>query len=216
MSTAEQRAEMAKKIVDEEARRDKLGHLVVYNPPADDGGGAFEVAGINERYDRPVATKLKALVQSRQYDAAEALAQQYIMENTDAVLKWADDYDPGVEFFLRDSVFNRGATGAAKILQIALGVVVDGEIGPKTKEALTEKSADVLDFLKSLRKAREYYEEHYVGFRSNLWHGLENRWNNALAFAEKLTGENSAVAYREQITKENDSIAAAVAKTQST
>jgi hypothetical protein len=34
-----------------EARRDKNGHLVVYDLPKNDGGGDYEVAGINLKYD---------------------------------------------------------------------------------------------------------------------------------------------------------------------
>jgi len=45
---------MAADIINFEARRDKRnGHLVVYNLPKNDGGGRYEVAGINERYDGP-------------------------------------------------------------------------------------------------------------------------------------------------------------------
>jgi hypothetical protein len=40
---------MAKQIVDFEARRGKRGHLQVYKLPAWDGGGRYEVAGINEK-----------------------------------------------------------------------------------------------------------------------------------------------------------------------
>jgi hypothetical protein len=56
MSTPEQRMRMAKQIVDFEARRDKKGHLQVYKLPDWDGGGRYEVAGINEKYNRKSAT----------------------------------------------------------------------------------------------------------------------------------------------------------------
>ena len=38
---------MAAAIVNFEARRDSKGHLKVYNLPPEDGGGRYEVAGIN-------------------------------------------------------------------------------------------------------------------------------------------------------------------------
>jgi lysozyme family protein len=43
---------------------------------------------------------------------------------------------PEIEAYLRDSAFNRGPGGAAKILQMALGVTVDGGVGPETLGAL--------------------------------------------------------------------------------
>jgi hypothetical protein len=48
--------------LDSEARRDKQGNLRVYNLPAADGGGSYEVAGINDRYHPEAASKLKQLI----------------------------------------------------------------------------------------------------------------------------------------------------------
>ncbi|HSI84243.1 MAG: hypothetical protein ACAI35_04405 [Candidatus Methylacidiphilales bacterium] len=42
------------------------------------------------------------------------------------------------------------------------------------------------DFLTQLRLARELYEYKTAGYRSNLWRGLTNRWNNALKYARSL------------------------------
>jgi len=53
-----------------------------------------------------------------------------IAEYTDVVSKWTAA--PGIEAYLRDCILNRGPGGAAKILQMALGVKVDGGVGPET------------------------------------------------------------------------------------
>ena len=64
MSTAEERLRMAKSIIDFEARRDAKGRLQVYKLPAGDGGGTYEVAGINDRYHPVEAAHLAQLVKA--------------------------------------------------------------------------------------------------------------------------------------------------------
>jgi hypothetical protein len=59
---------MAKQIVDFEARRDKKGHLQVYKLPAWDRGGRYEVAGINEKYNKEVCDHLVELIEAGEYD----------------------------------------------------------------------------------------------------------------------------------------------------
>jgi hypothetical protein len=177
---------MAKHILDFEARRDRAGNLMVYQLPADDGGGSYEVAGINEKFDGPMAAKLKAMVEAGQYAAAETEAENYILGNTNPAMAWTTN--AAVEFYLRDCVFNRGAHGAARILQHACGVSSawrdkedDGDVGDETKKAI-EPIAPA-DLLTRLRAAREDYEREIVGYRANMWNGLVNRWNSSLTIA---------------------------------
>ena len=184
MSTAAQRERMAHFIVDSEARRDKQGRLLVYQPPANDGGGAFEVAGINVHYHAEVAYELKRLIDSGHNAEAEERAAQFIAEYTDVVAPWQGD--AGVEFYLRDCAFNRGPKGAARIMQIALGVADDGEVGPITRHAAGQVPPYAL--LPRLRQAREAYEIKIVGKRANLWRGLVNRWDKAEATATMFAG----------------------------
>lgn len=181
MSTPEERLEMARDIVNFEARRDKAGHLTIYNLPANDGGGRYEVAGINERYDGPAVDKLVEMLNAGKFDDAEAFAEEYIANNTDPAELLT--VIPRLESYLRDIVFNRGQRGAVKTLQIALGVAVDGQWGPKSKAAMATAEADPNALLNRLREAREQYERDYVGYRSNFWQGLINRWNGALRVA---------------------------------
>lgn len=179
-TTPLQRLQMAKGILDFEARRDSKGHLQVYNLPANDGGGRFEVGGINEKYDGPMARKLAALVQGGHYAEAEDAAIEYIAGNTDPAAAWTTV--PAVECYLRDCVFNRGAGGAARILQRAVGVKDDGKVGPVTKAAAA--LIPPYELLLRLRAAREDYERNVVGYRANFWQGLVNRWNKALKTAQ--------------------------------
>jgi lysozyme family protein len=102
---------------------------------------------------------------------------------TDTVATWSSV--TAVESYLRDSCFNRGPKGAARILQRALGVKDDGSVGDGTRAALATAQADPRALLKKMRAAREQYERD-VAHRdetSKFWKGLVNRWNNALTFA---------------------------------
>lgn len=187
MTTSKQRLEMAKFIVDCEARRDSQGRLKVYTLPAGDGGGKYEVAGINDRYHPDEVAALMHLIDKGKHAEAETRAIAYIATYTDGVARWTAH--PGIEAYLRDCCFNRGAGGAAKIYQLALGVTPDGIVGRKTLEEAAQVSGlEVLDFLKGLRSAREEYERKVVrrSEKSKFWKGLVNRWDKALKFAEEI------------------------------
>ena len=190
MSTQEQRTRMAKSIVDFEARRDGKGRLAVYALPEGDGGGRYEVAGINDRYHKAEVDHIVALIEAGRHDEAEAYVVEFIAEYTDTVVGWSSD--AGVEFYLRDCAFNRGPKGAARILQRAVGVPDDGEVGPQTRRALADRTPDQL--LVRLRAAREQYERDVVhrDETSKFWRGLVNRWDNALAIARKFGAEKAA------------------------
>lgn len=175
-------------IVNAEARRDVKGRICVYKLPKADGGGTYEVAGINDRYDGRMAEHLANLIRLNQQQQAEIEARDYILSNTDIVMPWV--HNVAIEAYLRDCCFNRGPGGAAKILQIALGspVKVDGYVGPVTLKAAAG-IMNAKNFLLSLRRAREAYERVIappVGARAVFWPGLVNRWDNSLAFAQSL------------------------------
>jgi hypothetical protein len=92
---------------------------------------------------------------------------------------------PAVQFALRDAAFNRGPSGAVKILQDALGLPADGIVGPKTKEALQGAERDPKKLLSDLRGARERYERRTRDESSKFWAGLSNRWDRQ--HADSLT-----------------------------
>jgi len=103
---AELRKKMAESIVKFEGRRDPQGHLRVYVLPAGDGGGRYEVAGINDRYHPQEAAKLRGLIDAGRFDEAEDYAAEVIAEYTDVVARWTTV--PPIEAYLRDCAFNRG------------------------------------------------------------------------------------------------------------
>ncbi len=183
-TTSDLRLKMGLAIVSFEARRDSKGRIAVYKIPSGDGGGSYEIAGINDRYHPKKAAELRALIEAGKHRQAEEAAAEYIAGYTDRVDPWAGD--PGVEFYLRDCAFNRGAGGAAKILQLALGVKPDGAVGKITMEAAAEAEKNPVQYLLSLRTAREQYEIRFIGKRLKFWKGLTNRWNNALKAAQTI------------------------------
>lgn len=186
--TATELHKTARFILNAEARRDKNGNLTVYQLPEGDGGGTFEVAGINDRYDHDMVYKLAALVTGKRFEEAEEMAEEHYIHDTQGVSTWANT--AAVDAFLRDACFNRGFGGAAKILQIALGVAADGVVGVKTRAALdTAEKQDLDGLLTELRHACETYERRVappVGARAKFWKGLNNRWDARLKFAQSL------------------------------
>ncbi len=166
--------EQALRIVDYEARRDAFGNLKVYDLPSGDGGGAREVAGINERYHPEALDRIEKLIEDGKHGEAEDAAADHIRHYTDPVAMLSEI--PAFQFALRDSAFNRGPTGAVKILQDALGLSTDGIAGPKTKEALRDAEKDPGKLLKALRSSRERYERRTRDESSKFWAGLTHRW----------------------------------------
>ena len=183
---SDNRLKAAHLIVNYEARRDKLGRLKVYPLPKGDGGGTYEVAGINDRYHPQEAKELADLIRAGKFEDAENKAVEVIAEYTDVAGRWVSS--PGISFFLRDCVFNRGHRGAAIILQRAVGVKTDGIIGSDTLNATS--ALEPIKLLVKLRSAREWYERNYVhrDESSKFWKGLVNRWNNAVADAKTFNG----------------------------
>ena len=102
------------------------------------------------------------------------------------------DRRSGVGTDLRDSVFNRGAGGAARVLQRALGIGDDGEIGAQTQGAMEAAEGNAPALLQKLRAAREQYERDVVGYRPEFWTGLVNRCNNAAEIAKTFPMTRSA------------------------
>jgi lysozyme family protein len=180
--------EIGKHILDVEARRDRNGRLAVYQLPAGDGGGTFEVAGINDRYHPQAAAQIASLIKRKKFAQAEQEAVEYILKVTDVAGNWARS--PSTEAALRDTAFNRGPTGCARILQMALDVEVDGKVGPLTLAALARAEKEPRAFLLRFREAREAYERKVappVGKRAKFWKGLVARWDQTTKFSNTLT-----------------------------
>lgn len=181
-------------IVNLEARRDENGHIRLYELPANDGGGRWEMAGINSRYHPEALERLRKLDPADREEAAAQYIEDWCLKGTglrDISLS------PGVRFYVLDSTFNRGPGGSAWMAQqackrMSIPVQVDGLWGPKTREALEladERNSAKL--LSALREKRELYEREKVGVRTNLWRGLVSRWDKALVISRKWNEEEA-------------------------
>jgi hypothetical protein len=198
MTIEAQRQQMGLAIVKEFEGRYKNGKLQVYMLPAGDGGGAFEIAGINDRYHATKANILRQLIEVGAHEKAEEEAAAYIVEYTRPVLKFfpasnSAEQNPAIEFVLRDCAFNRGAKGSATILQIALGMSdIDGVVGPATRAELAKQLNELgsQQVLAKITKARETYERNSYPWKSHardegskFWKGLASRWAKAHGIA---------------------------------
>lgn len=182
-STRDNRTTMARRILDFEARRHpQTGHLMVYDLHPEDGGGRYEVAGINERYHKEEADHLVAMIEAGLHDDAERYATDFIANYTDPAAWWCSS--TAVQSYLRDCMFNRGPGGAAWIVQDAVGVARDRVVGDITRRAIATAEADPSALLDRLRASRETYERLRRDESSRFWRGLVNRWNKALDFAK--------------------------------
>jgi lysozyme family protein len=88
-----------------------------------------------------------------------------------------DDLPSGVDFCVFDCAVNAGVGRASKFLQQAVGVLADGQIGPKTLAAVTAKPSDeVIAAFCDLREA------HYKSLSTFPTFG--KGWMNRLASVE--------------------------------
>lgn len=182
----------ARAIVDLEARRNKAGHIIAYELPGNDGGIgngiSYEYAGINGKYHPAAVRKIHAMSPPEREDYCARYIDTYTRKFTGfsrGALR------PGTEFFILDCCWNRGPGGSAWIVQDALrsmglSLSRDKQWGPVTRKMAIDADFDRgAEFVSALRVSRERYERKIVGYRANLWRGLENRWNKSHVTALK-------------------------------
>lgn len=159
--------------------------------------GSKEIAGINNKYHAGVYDELYSKVMAGDQNGAYEIASEFVVDYTSQAAEWVKN--GSTEFYLRDCIFNRGPTGAAIILQTALGVDIDGAVGPVTKQAA--QKAQTADLLAKLRIAREAYERTLPvpgsterrGPQWKLWNGMVSRWDKALKDAKQFEGFGSVI-----------------------
>lgn len=169
-------------IFNSEKQVDANGNLKVYAPPANDGGGAYEVGGVCIAY-HPYASTLKSLVEQGKYQEAEAATKAYYLEYTNK--NGAQNIingNPGIDYAIRDAMFNRGPGGANWMAKYAAGLnpTSRGMSSQDRKAVLDAQNKDPIAFLNRMRSAAEAYEAKYAGYRPNLAKGLAKRWNDRL------------------------------------
>lgn len=131
-----------------------LKHILKYeggyvNHPDDPGG--MTNLGVTKRVWEEWTGKRASEADMRALTPA-AVAPLYKKRYWDAVR--GDDLPSGVDLCVFDAAVNAGVGRASKFLQQAIGVTVDGQIGPKTVSAVTAQPADqVIEAFCDLREA---------------------------------------------------------------
>jgi lysozyme family protein len=163
-----------------EGRFDHNGNLTIYKLPDGDGGGSYEIAGINDKYHPEEFKRISSLpAEERAKEAA-----RYIKEYTSPLVSKLPEV---MQAFVQDLSFNRGMGGATKFIQKglnALGVKVDvdGKIGHQTLEAISKVHPRTL--MQAISQAQLDYEYDLAynnSSRKKFISGLENRIRNRQA-----------------------------------
>lgn len=152
---------MYRALMAEEARRDSAGNLMVYTLPKGDGGGAYEIAGINEKSHPAKAAQLKGLIESgASNDDVEREVMLHYKEITQPgrnLIAPATN-SKGIELFMRDCTLNHGPKGAATILRRAIGIGDSDPLTPALQSYVQNYGEQAL--LNVLSIARR---NHYLG-----------------------------------------------------
>jgi lysozyme family protein len=163
-----------------EGRFDHNGNLAIYKLPDGDGGGSYEIAGINDKYHPEEFKRISSLpAQERAKEAA-----RYIKEYTSPLVS---KLPQAMQAFIQDLAFNRGMGGATKFIQKGLNslgvkVVIDGKIGPKTLEAIGRvHHRALLQAISNAQLDYEYELAYNNSSRKKFIAGLENRIRNRQA-----------------------------------
>lgn len=154
-----------------------LAHVLKYeggyvNHPADPGG--MTNLGVTKRVweewtGRPATeADMRALTPAM-------VSPLYKKRYWDAVR--GDDLPSGVDFCVFDCAVNAGVGRASRFLQQAVGVTADGQIGPKTLEAVTAMPADQI-----IEKFCDLREAHYKSLSTFATFG--KGWMNRLNAVE--------------------------------
>ena len=184
-SVVDARTKMAQAIVNFEARRDDKGRLAVHKLHPEDRGGTYEVAGINDKYHKKEADELVALINAGKYGEAERKVVEFVATYTDVVVNWVTTIS-AVQSYLRDCAFNRGPTGAMRILQRAAKVKDDGKWGPNTKAAVEATRRTSCSRACVSRASNTNATLRSATSSSIFWKGLVSRWDKALAIAHSF------------------------------
>lgn len=99
--------------------------------------------------------------------------------------------DPGLALVCFDAAVNNGVGQAARWLQAALGVTVDGVIGPNTRKALAEANAE--EVLTELHASRIFM---MAGLST--WKNFGRGWSRRLARLPYQAAKMEAADYVEQ------------------
>ena len=172
-----------KEIINLEARRDKDGNITRYKLPAEDGGGKYEFAGINQKNHPKAYARINKLFNEGKHEEAEQAISDYIISYTQP----ASDYlatkgikSTAAEYMLRDIYFNHGPDGFSNVMRRAFPVQNLADF------ATTHNEKDILQRI--YRARADYYaaiirsKPHKAKFRKGWMNRNEKVFSTALSF----------------------------------
>ena len=157
-STFENKA--SARIINNEARFDKRGNLTIYKLPEGDGGGEYEIAGINQKNHSQEFNKLAGMLQEGRHQEAKEEAANYIDRKTSRVgelLQNSGVQNDGIDYLLRDMCFNGGESFPARVIHRSLGIPDSKSFNGNTGEAISAYLQDHSEeeLLAALKQGRD-------------------------------------------------------------
>lgn len=158
--------------------------------PSGDGGGKWEIAGICDGIEPEMFKAIKKELDQGNRDTAWTMCLDYVIENTDSAVTFGKT-GVGVEFMLRDIIFNMGKGGCIKVMQSRVGVKVDGAFGPITRKAWMDyinktSEVNVIKELDDSCRQRYYNIAKANPVKKKFLKGWMNRCDEREKFALKL------------------------------
>lgn len=120
------------------------GSLAVHKLPAGDGGGEYEVAGLNQRDDNAELQHVIALMKEGKRDEAMQYVAAAYVRKTQSTVDWLHARginNPAIEYMARDMAFNHGNGGARSILNRALAANKGGDVTSLVTNIYTARAA---------------------------------------------------------------------------
>lgn len=150
-------------MLSQEVRRDSKGRPIVYSLPKEDGGGSFEVAGLNEKYNKEEATVLRQMIQT---GVPTPIIEGYIRSVYKQKTQYGANLIPpsssqGLELFVRDCALNHSPKGVNTILAAAVGTYAADPALPAAVQTYISRYGEAA-LLRNLSKARASYYENLI------------------------------------------------------
>lgn len=120
------------------------GSLAVHKLPAGDGGGEYEVAGLNQRDDNTELQHVISLMKDGKRDEAMQYVAAAYVRKTQSTVDWLHARginNPAIEYMARDMAFNHGNGGARSILTRALAANQGGDVASLATSIYSARAA---------------------------------------------------------------------------
>lgn len=177
-------------IMQQEIRRDKSGRPAIYNLPQADGGGDYEIAGLNQKSNPKELAHLRAMIEN---GAPTEKIEEYIRSVYKTKTQYGADmltyrHSQGIELFMRDCAMNHSPQGVRTIVANAVGVRKDHPNLPQAIASFVHNHGEAA-LLQNLAIARANYYSFLVTTKPDrkiFFQGWMNRNRNVSQASRSL------------------------------